>query len=378
MLRYWWVILAVLGFLPALLLTNVLLESVTAADWSCTRVEFGASGSQYGGCSIIAGELIVVVVISWIAPLSVLVALLYLLRRRHRGEGDRAVRSETTGADDTAVDRTGIFVRAVAVLVGLANAIFIGEPRNVFAASEGLTLAPLFGALLLAAVAGLLASEIVLRVGRPALSGGFFTRYGIAVLGLCLGGAILGGSSVALGLLTGQPGTQNTGGVDPILLWAALAYGLIAAVVGGVMGALEGLILGLPLATMLGKLGPPRDRARGGALPSAALFGLLVVAVISYAAAPSRSSDTSPPARAGLPPNGLPVSCPGGEEDRGYFNSFGDDTTPDLLSREPDGATSTTRRGPEPSTWRYWTRTVKRYRPRPYPGWLATKAAVPG
>ena len=219
-LRYWWVILVALGFLPALLLTNVLLESVTAADWSCTRVEFGASGSQYGGCSIIAGELIVVVAISWIAPLSVLVTLLHLLRRRHRGEGDRTVRSETTERDDTAVDRTGIFVRAVAVLVGLANMIVIGDPLDVVGSPPSRPLAAHFGALLLAAVAGLLASEIVLRIGRAALNGGFFARYGIAVLGLCLGGAILGGSSVALGLLAGQPGAQNPGGFDPLLVSA--------------------------------------------------------------------------------------------------------------------------------------------------------------
>ena len=38
----------------------------------------------------------------------------------------------------------------------------------------------------------------------------------------------------------------------------------------------------------------------------------------------------SPPERAGLPPNGLPVSCPESEEDSGYFNSFGDDTTSTL------------------------------------------------
>ena len=233
-------ILSILGFLPALLLTNVLLESVAAADWSCFRIEFGASGSQYGGCSIIAGELIVVVAVSWIAPLSVLVALLYLLRRHHRSEDDRALRSETTGGDETAVDWTGMFVRAVAVLVGLTNALVIRDPLDVVSSPHSRPLVALLGTLLLAAAAGLLASEIVLRLGRTPLSGGFLARYGITVLGMCLGGAILAGSSIALGVLTGQPGAQNSGGFDPVLLWAALAYGLIAAVVGGVMGAMEG------------------------------------------------------------------------------------------------------------------------------------------
>ncbi len=222
-------------------------------------------------------------------------------------------------------------MRLTAVLVGLANTLVIGDPRDVFASSGGQTLGILLGTSLLAVVAGLVASEVVLRLGRPALGGRFAARYGITVLGMCLGGALLGGSSLALGLLTNQPGTQDGAGGVPLLMYAALAYGLIAAVVGGVLGALEGLILGFPLAAILGKLGRPQDRARVSALPSAALFGLPVVtAVVSYAAAPSRLSDTSPPAQAGLPPNGLPISCPEGEEERGQFNSFGDDITPSL------------------------------------------------
>lgn len=63
-MRPWWGLLLVPAFLPALLLSNVLLSSVSAAGRSCARVEFDASGSPYGGCSIIAGELIVVVAIS--------------------------------------------------------------------------------------------------------------------------------------------------------------------------------------------------------------------------------------------------------------------------------------------------------------------------
>lgn len=76
--RYWWVVPLSLGFLPALLLSNVLYGSVSAADWSCSAIEFGASGSRYGGCSIVAGELIVAVAVSWAVPLLLLVALLYL------------------------------------------------------------------------------------------------------------------------------------------------------------------------------------------------------------------------------------------------------------------------------------------------------------
>ena len=83
--RYWWVAPVLLGFLPAILLSNVLLGWVLTADWSCSRVAFGASGSRYGGCSTIAGELIVAVAVAWAAPLLVLVALLRLSRRAPGG-----------------------------------------------------------------------------------------------------------------------------------------------------------------------------------------------------------------------------------------------------------------------------------------------------
>ncbi len=233
-LRYWWVALVSLGFLPALLFSIVLFGWVAEADWSCSTIEFGAEGSQYGGCSTIAGELIAVVVVAWAAPLFVLLALLYLLRRARQGEDDRGGFSGVTRGGEAIVDPTSIFVKATAVLVGIANVLVIGDPRGVF--SEGGP--PLLGTFLLAMVAGLAASEIVLRTGRPALNGGFFARYGITVLGICLGGAILGGailggSSLALGLLTGQPGPYDN---LPLLVYAALAYGLIAAIVGGVLG----------------------------------------------------------------------------------------------------------------------------------------------
>ncbi|MEJ7871979.1 MAG: hypothetical protein WKF67_06945, partial [Rubrobacteraceae bacterium] len=280
-LRYWWVALISLGFLPALMFSNVLLNSTTAADWSCSRVEFGAEGSQDGGCSIIAGELIASVAVAWAAPLFVLVALLYLFRRARQGEDDRGGSSSTTGGGEAAVDSTSIFVRTAAVLVGMANVLVIGDPRGVFSADGP----PLPGTFLLAMVAGLVASEIVLRIGSPALSSGFFARYGITVLGLCLGGAILGGLSMALGVLTGS-GAQGSGWGIPV--YAALAYGLIAAVVGGVMGALEGLILAFPLAAILGKFRrPPRGQRRGALLPGLALPCLLLVAiVVSYASTP--------------------------------------------------------------------------------------------
>lgn len=264
-LRYWWLAALMLGFLPAVLFSNVLLGSVSAANWSCTSVAFGASGSQYGGCSVIAGELIVVVVISWLVPLFVLATLLYLRRRSRGVAGER-------GARDPAA-RTGTFVRVVAVLVGLGNALFIGDPLDVVAAPAERPLATFVGMLLLSIPVGLAASEIVLRWGRSALYGGFLARYGVAVLGLCLGGAILGGSSWVLGvILNYEPGPpQNPESGIFFLLYATLAYGSIAALVGGVLGLLEGLVLGLPLAAVLGRLRqPPRRPGHGASFPDTA------------------------------------------------------------------------------------------------------------
>ena len=321
-LRYWWVVLVSLGFLPALLLTNVLLESVASVDSSCTRVEFGAPGSQYGGCSIIAGELIVAVTVSWIAPLSLLAALLYLMRHARQGEGSQGDLPGLAEGDRSTVGWLGLFVRVVAVLVGLANVLVIGDPRGVFS-EDG---PPLLGTFLLAVVAGLVSSEVVLRLGRSFLSSGFFARYGITVLGMCLGGAMLGGSSLALGLVTSQPGAQSSGEGVAFLMYAALAYGLIAAVVGGALGALEGMVLGLPLAAVLGKFRRTPDQARGASLPGMAvsLCLLVVAAAVSYATTPA----TPPEAATATLRDNPPLSCQGGKEEIGAFEGPGDQITP--------------------------------------------------
>ena len=311
--RYWWIAPVLLGFLPAILLSNVLLGWVLAADWSCSRVAFGASGSRYGGCSIIAGELIVVVAVAWAAPLLVLVSLLRLSRSAHRVDG-YGVRQRAAQSSGNGMDRTALFVRAVAVLVGLANMLVIGDPVDVSGFTGGQSAASALGNGFTAALAGLVASEIVRRRGRPAMNGGFLARYGITVLGACLGGAVLGAASLVLpGLSNFQPGAQAgpEGGLL-FMAYALLTYGLFAAAVGGALGALEGLILGLPLAAILGKLGhTSQDRRRAPLLPTTILAGLMAVAAMaSYAAVPQPEMET-----ASLE-DLEPLSCPGylGEE----------------------------------------------------------------
>ena len=66
----------------------------------------------------------------------------------------------------------------------------------------------------------------------------------------------------------------------------------------------------------------------------AGLVGIGVILLVVVGGITFRAKDAAvpppPEERAGLPPNGLPVSCPEGEEDIGYFNGVGDDTTPAL------------------------------------------------
>lgn len=247
--RYRWVPPLILGFLLALLLSGVLLRWISAADWSCAGVEFGASGSRYRGCSTIAGELVLAVAVSWLAPLLVLAGLAYLGRR-------------SPGHAGTVANRTGTFVGVVAVLVGLANAWVIGDAADLVGAPSERPVATLLGTLLLAVPAGLTASSIVWRRRGSALNEGFLARYAIAVLGFCLGGAILGGSSWVLGAVIGyEPGPpQGPESGTLFILYATLAYGAIAGLVGGLLGLLEGLVLGLPLAAALGWLRRPPGR----------------------------------------------------------------------------------------------------------------------
>ncbi len=93
--------------------------------------------------------------------------------------------------------------------------------------------------------------------------------------------------------------------------------------------------------TLLGAVGVSyllvRTRLRPDALetPTGVVIGAIGVGVILLLAVGGLAlsvakmmAPPSPPERAGLPPNGLPVSCSEGEEDIGIFNGVGDDITP--------------------------------------------------
>ena len=138
--------------------------------------------------------------------------------------------------------------RTVAICVGLLNVGVIGlAGDSPYLGYTDLASSPtaLGMAALCAAAAGLVASEIVLRLMRPALQGGFSLRYGILVLTMCLGGAIFGV------LITVGASLGASSGGD---YYVGLAMsGAVGALFGGQMGFLEGLVFAFPLAAILGR-----------------------------------------------------------------------------------------------------------------------------
>jgi hypothetical protein len=81
-----WAFLIALGGLPALVLSSSLLERAARANWSCSRVTFGAQGAEvygYGSssgesvvCDAVPGELVVMVAVFCVIALLGVVLLL--------------------------------------------------------------------------------------------------------------------------------------------------------------------------------------------------------------------------------------------------------------------------------------------------------------
>ncbi len=156
------------------------------------------------------------------------------------------------------------FVGVAAVLVGLANLVgvilwFVGG-LHVLGGEEASSLRETLPSVLAVVVAGLAASQIVLRTfevpGR-----GFWHRYRVVVISVCIGGAIEGGLLASLFSLDGTLFPEPPPGFyveHPLLLLGTLLYtllvGLLGSVIGLVIGLAEGLFLGLPLAVALGAL----------------------------------------------------------------------------------------------------------------------------
>ncbi|MGH3149049.1 MAG: hypothetical protein ACRDTR_24980 [Rubrobacter sp.] len=145
------------------------------------------------------------------------------------------------------------FVRIAAVLVGLANVSLLsiagyGPLENVLIWNLDPWWPQNVLYVLSAIVAGLLISSIFLRFTGRALQESFFARYGVMVLAICLGGAVLSGFlSIIVAVSFDSPLT-----IEERLLEAlsALPFTIVA---GGVLGTAEGMILGFPLAAILGR-----------------------------------------------------------------------------------------------------------------------------
>ena len=149
----------------------------------------------------------------------------------------------------------GIFVRAVAVFVGLSNLAVLAWLNGAgYAIRRGdVTWEYALPIVLAVVVAGLVTAEAVVRgFGSSILSGRFFHQYCYVVLAVGLGGALTGGLVVYV--LTIErvlvPGPSSVLG----LILVAFIPGLMGAVFGFALGVMEGVILAFPLVTILRRL----------------------------------------------------------------------------------------------------------------------------
>ena len=143
-----------------------------------------------------------------------------------------------------------IFVMISAVLVGLANATLyslIGNNTfdNLFEWQfDPWSLYLLYA--LSAVFVGVLVSGGILRFAEGELQERFFARYGVMVLAICIGGAIL---AVVLTTVTFM---FDARAYVPTRLSEASYTLALVTLPGAMLGAIEGVVLALPLAWLLG------------------------------------------------------------------------------------------------------------------------------
>lgn len=155
------------------------------------------------------------------------------------------------------------FVRVGAVCVAIANvplAVSLVGGLSVLGGG-GASLQEILPVVILAVAAGLVASQIFLRLfeipGR-----GFAYRYRGIATAFCIGGAIQG---ELLGWLFVLDGTLGAGTLatlfteEPVIVLANLVWALVPGLVGAVFGLLiglaEGLVTAFALAPILGSYG---------------------------------------------------------------------------------------------------------------------------
>jgi hypothetical protein len=143
-----------------------------------------------------------------------------------------------------------IFLMVAAIVVGIANATlysFIGNNTfdNLFEWQRdpwSLYLLYTFTAVFV----GLMISGILLRFAEDVLRETFFARYGLMVLTICAGGAVLAVFFTTISFLF------DPGAVVPTRI-SETSYTLaMVTVPGATLGAIEGIVLAFPLAYLLG------------------------------------------------------------------------------------------------------------------------------
>ena len=217
------------------------------------------------------------------------------------------------------------FVRVVAFFVALVNSclviLWLVGGLYVLGGVDESSLGEALPSLLLAVIAGLAASEIVLR-GFGLLGRGFSYSYQVVIVSVCLGGAIEGGMLSVLYAIDGTlfPAPPPSLYAHPFALLGALFYillvGLFGVGIGLGIGLAEGLVLGLPLAAALGTFGDSREPGGGlrevtiggisvGAVALGTVVFVAVAAIMGYAV----MAASPPPQARAIPPPALP-SCP--------------------------------------------------------------------
>ena len=143
-----------------------------------------------------------------------------------------------------------IFLMAAAVLIALSNAILyslIGN--NTFTNLFDFHLDPwsLSALYVLCAIfAGLLVAGGLIGFAEKVLGESFFARYGVMVLAICVGGAML-----AI-LLTTVTYLFDEAAYVPRATSETIYTLVLVTIPGATLGAIEGVILAFPLAWLLG------------------------------------------------------------------------------------------------------------------------------
>ena len=148
-----------------------------------------------------------------------------------------------------------LFLLVAAVVVGVANATlysFIGNNTfdNLFEWQRdpwSLYVLYAFSAIFV----GLLVSGGLIRFAEGVIDQGFFARYGLLVMAVCIGGAVLAV------FLTGVTFLFDAEADVPKRI-SETSYTLaLVAVPGAMLGAAEGVVLALPLSWFLGLFKKP-------------------------------------------------------------------------------------------------------------------------